>query len=122
MTAADSAAVEEVPAAPAAPSKMATLAKTAASCALLYSAFTTLNNPDVARRQLSMVGDAMPLYMDPLMKDLRERKKLFDETPPEEVKYWFEYSGPLQVSIPTDIVCIDFILNYVTKLSLVLCS
>lgn len=30
------------------------------------------------------------------MDDLAARKKLFDETPPEEVKYWFEYTGPLQ--------------------------
>ena len=45
------------------------------------------------------VGDAVPGYMEPLMNDLRDRKKLFDETPPEEVKYWFEYTGPLQVSI-----------------------
>jgi hypothetical protein len=35
--------------------------------------------------------------MDPLMKDLKERKKLMEETPPEEVKYWFEYTGALQV-------------------------
>jgi len=34
--------------------------------------------------------------MNDLMADLAERKKLFDETPPEEVKYWFEYTGPLQ--------------------------
>ena len=49
------------------------------------------------RRQLSMVGDTIPKYMEPLMKELRERKKLFEDTPPEEVKYWFEYTGPLQV-------------------------
>ena len=50
------------------------------------------------RRRLTMVGDDVPKYMEPLMKDLRDRQKLFDETPPEEVKYWFEYTGPLQVS------------------------
>ncbi|KAG7370210.1 hypothetical protein IV203_027956 [Nitzschia inconspicua] len=48
------------------------------------------------RRRLSMVGDTIPKYMENLTKELRERKKLFDETPPEEVKYWFEYTGPLQ--------------------------
>jgi hypothetical protein len=47
---------------------------------------------------LTLVGDDIPSYMDSLMKDLRERKKLFEDTPPEEVKYWFEYSGSLQVS------------------------
>lgn len=52
----------------------------------------------IDRRRLSMVvGDTIPTYMENLFKDLRERKKLFDETPPEEVKYWFEYTGPLQV-------------------------
>ena len=40
-----------------------------------------------------------PSYVEPLMKDLKERKKLMEETPPEEVKYWFEYTGPLQVRI-----------------------
>jgi len=48
------------------------------------------------RRRLSMLGDSIPSYLEGLMKDLRERKKLFDETPPEEVKYWYEYTGPLQ--------------------------
>ena len=32
-----------------------------------------------------------------LMKDLQNRYDLFTNTPPEEIKYWFEYSGPLQV-------------------------
>lgn len=48
-------------------------------------------------RRLSMLEVSPPRYMEPLMTDLRERNKLFDETPPEEVKYWFEYTGPLQV-------------------------
>ena len=54
-----------------------------------------------ARRRLSASysADAPPSYMKDLMKDLKERQKLFDETPPEEVKYWFEYTGPLQVRI-----------------------
>lgn len=39
----------------------------------------------------------LPSYMSKLADDLRARKKLFDDTPPEEIKYWFEYSGPLQV-------------------------
>mmetsp|Transcript_2471 Transcript_2471/g.3476 ORF Transcript_2471/g.3476 Transcript_2471/m.3476 type:complete len:774 (+) Transcript_2471:60-2381(+) len=38
----------------------------------------------------------IPTYMDDLFEDLKERKKLMEETPPEEVKYWFEYTGPLQ--------------------------
>ena len=38
-----------------------------------------------------------PSYMKGLMDDLKARKKLMEETPPEEVKYWFEYTGPLQV-------------------------
>ena len=39
-----------------------------------------------------------PSYMKDLMDELAERTKLMTETPPEEVKYWFEYTGPLQVS------------------------
>lgn len=42
---------------------------------------------------------ALPSYMEDLMEDLKSRKKLMEETPPEEVKYWFEYTGPLQVSL-----------------------
>ena len=94
-----------------------TVAKFAVASAFLLSALTTyINNnnnnggTDVTanmidstmfdfRRQLSMVGDTIPKYMEPLMKELRERKKLFDDTPPEEIKYWFEYTGPLQVSL-----------------------
>ena len=41
--------------------------------------------------------DEHPAYMRKLFDDLTSRKKLFDETPPEEIKYWFEYAGPLQV-------------------------
>jgi hypothetical protein len=38
-----------------------------------------------------------PSYMKALMNDLQKRYDLFTNTPPEEIKYWFEYSGPLQV-------------------------
>lgn len=86
-------------------SKSMTLLKCVAACAFLYSALSAWNNngativntSSTARRQLTMLGDTIPSYMESLMKDLRERQKLFDETPPEEVKYWFEYTGPLQV-------------------------
>ena len=60
---------------------------------------TTAEESSHPRRRLTAImGDVVPSYMDALTKDLKERKKLFDDTPPEEVKYWFEYSGPLQVS------------------------
>ena len=49
------------------------------------------------RRLLNVDGSEVPSYMNALMDDLVARKKLFDETPPDEVKYWFEYTGPLQV-------------------------
>lgn len=49
------------------------------------------------RRLLETSESSSPSYMEHLFEDLKERKKLFDETPPEEVKYWFEYTGPLQV-------------------------
>lgn len=57
------------------------------------------NNHHGARRRLAAtMGDAVPPYVEPLLSDLRARKKLFEDAPPEEIKYWFEYSGPLQVS------------------------
>jgi len=34
--------------------------------------------------------------VSPILDELRTREKLFEDTPPEEVKYWFEYAGPLQ--------------------------
>ena len=39
----------------------------------------------------------VPSYMVDLMHDLQSRHALFDNTPPQEIKYWFEYSGKLQV-------------------------
>lgn len=91
-------------------SRAMSVLKSLAACALLFSAYATWNGNTTtgsstmdlgrsSRRQLSAVGDAVPKYMEGLMKDLRERQKLFEETPPEEVKYWFEYTGPLQVSV-----------------------
>ncbi len=86
-------------------SKIAATCKVLVSIALLVSSVHTYHSHNATsvqnadhRRRLSFVSDS-PSYMDDLMEDLRERKKLFDETPPEEVKYWFEYTGPLQVSI-----------------------
>jgi hypothetical protein len=40
----------------------------------------------------------VPSYMIPIREELVARKKLMEETPKEEIKYWFEYAGPLQVS------------------------
>ena len=83
--------------------------KLVAASAFLYSAVSTFQHASASevpqeeaemRRRLTStvtVGDDIPSYLGPLMKDLKERKKLFEETPPEEVKYWFEYTGPLQV-------------------------
>ena len=83
------------------PSTAMAALKTLAGVALLVSAVTTFlqngQEREFPRRRLTMVGDSVPTYMDPLMTELKERKKLFEETPPEEVKYWFEYTGPLQV-------------------------
>jgi hypothetical protein len=74
--------------------------KLIASAILLYTAFsgTAADDGAIGGRRLTALGDTVPSYMDALMADLRARKKLFEETPPEEVKYWFEYTGPLQVS------------------------
>mmetsp|Transcript_34732 Transcript_34732/g.73290 ORF Transcript_34732/g.73290 Transcript_34732/m.73290 type:complete len:765 (+) Transcript_34732:114-2408(+) len=50
---------------------------------------------NVHGRRLAETGKN-PSYTKDLMEDLKARKKLMEETPPEEVKYWFEYTGPLQ--------------------------
>ena len=55
-------------------------------------------SPSIHRRLSSIVGDAVPSYLKDLNNDLLSRKQLFEGTPPEEIKYWFEYAGPLQVS------------------------
>mmetsp|Transcript_10633 Transcript_10633/g.12139 ORF Transcript_10633/g.12139 Transcript_10633/m.12139 type:complete len:952 (+) Transcript_10633:261-3116(+) len=52
--------------------------------------------PSPRRRLTAVMGDTIPSYMTALMKDLKERQQLFQDTPPEEIKYWFEYTGPLQ--------------------------
>lgn len=75
--------------------------KLVVSVLLLVGAFSYSQQPKVTtQRRLTAVAstDDVPTYMEDLMKDLQARYKLFDETPPEEVKYWFEYTGPLQVS------------------------
>ncbi len=62
--------------------------------------FTNHRQLDVVthgRRLSDISKEAPPSYMEGLMEDLKARKKLMEETPPEEVKYWFEYTGPLQV-------------------------
>ena len=56
------------------------------------------SNSDHRRRLTGVTGEKTPSYMNDLNEDLKARKKLFEDTPEEEIKYWFEYSGPLQVS------------------------
>lgn len=76
-------------------------AKLAAASVFLWSALSTFSyssSETSAHRRLTQIGDTIPSYMEPLLKDLKERKKLMEETPPEEIKYHFEYTGPLQVS------------------------
>jgi hypothetical protein len=51
---------------------------------------------DAMHRRLSEQS-SIPSYMKPLFEDLQARKTLFETTPPNEIKYWFEYTGPLQV-------------------------
>ena len=73
------------------------------AAALLAFAAVSLRHRKQAQqsihRRLSEVSEgSMPSYLQPLMDDLEEREKLFRETPEKEVKYWFEYTGPLQVS------------------------
>ena len=80
-----------------------TAIKLLAASALLVGTATsftsnTTNSNSAVHRRLLQVGDTIPSYMTDLMLELKERKKLMEETPPEEIKYWFEYTGPLQVS------------------------
>jgi hypothetical protein len=49
------------------------------------------------RRLLQTDDIEVPSYMQSTMADLEARYALFDNTPPQEIKYWFEYAGPLQV-------------------------
>lgn len=86
-------------------SSLWTLVKFSVSVGFLYAAWNgstatkgESEKKEVSSRRLDVIGDVVPSYMDSTMKDLVDRKKLFEETPPEEVKYWFEYTGPLQVS------------------------
>jgi hypothetical protein len=91
-------------------SNLWTVLKLTAAAALLVSSITNYaphltsvglgSDANAPRRRLLNIGSdgaEVPSYMNALMDDLAARKKLFDETPPEEVKYWFEYTGPLQV-------------------------
>jgi hypothetical protein len=60
----------------------------------------TTGHHTASRRLQEQLGtNPVPSYMTKLMDDLKARKKLFEDTPPEEIKYWFEYSGPLQVRV-----------------------
>ena len=55
--------------------------------------------PNRSRRLQQLGINQVPSYMTKLMEDLIARKKLFEDTPAEEIKYWFEYSGSLQVRL-----------------------
>ena len=59
--------------------------------------FRSLPRTDVDRSHRRLSAADPPSYMEDLFEELKARKKLMEETPPEEVKYWFEYTGPLQV-------------------------
>ena len=60
-----------------------------------WSTATADEDGVATHRRLMEAAAAAPLYMEPLLKELEERKKLFAES--EVIKYWFEYTGPLQV-------------------------
>ena len=87
------------------------LLKLAAASVVLLSAVSIIQSRaesgSFSHRRLTQtaLGDTVPSYMGALFQELKERKKLMEETPPEEVKYWFEYSGPLQVSYPQLKLC-----------------
>ena len=64
-----------------------------------HTAYPSNEDLDSTRRRLTSLfdGDYVPTHMKGLMEDLASRKKRFAETPPDEMKYWFEFPGPLQV-------------------------
>lgn len=113
---------------PRGPSKVMSALKLAAASAILLNAATTYQgahaetaplaehtipdhaeHDDPSRRRLQAQSGG-PSYMKALFDELKERKKLMEETPPEEVKYWFEYTGALQVRPPM----IDYIVLFVS--------
>ena len=61
---------------------------------------TSRNGNDVGseRRRLSVLSSEN-YYVSDLKQELRDREKLFEDAKPGEIKYWFEYAGPLQVSV-----------------------
>ena len=73
------------------------------------------------RRLTAVIGDTIPSYMNALTKDLQERQLLFKDTPPDEIKYWFEYTGPLQVCgyIISDVIL--YTLHYTCLLCFLCC-
>lgn len=91
-----------------------TIAKYCLSAVLLANAVSTTYNQLVPARQDGLTSvwadfphrrleslvkpdkDYVPSHMLPIMEELVARKKLMEETPKEEIKYWFEYAGPLQ--------------------------
>lgn len=83
-------------------SKILTTLKLGLAITLITSAIRTYTNiPEPreqhARRRLDAVlQNAIPSYMNSLFDELKARKKLFEDTPEKEIKYWFEYTGPLQ--------------------------
>lgn len=88
--------------------RVVTSLKIILSAVLLSSSVYTYHNANHSavdlhsdRRRLTALfnGDYVPEYIKVLMEDLASRKKLFAETPPDEIKYWFEFPGPLQVSV-----------------------
>lgn len=64
-----------------------------------WSAATVDEDGVAATHRRLMESTGVPSYVEPLLRELDERKKLFAES--EVVKYWFEYTGPLQVRITT---------------------
>ena len=81
--------------------------KVVVSAALLLSSGYTVvdrlqanNKKDrYPHRRLSLLGlNGDNYYVDDIEQELKGRQKLFDDAKPNEIKYWFEYSGKLQVN------------------------
>mmetsp|Transcript_24339 Transcript_24339/g.55514 ORF Transcript_24339/g.55514 Transcript_24339/m.55514 type:complete len:204 (+) Transcript_24339:159-770(+) len=87
--------------------KARTLVTLAISACVLFAAGVKLKEVShlshamegiVSPRRLSTAFDSDGKHVETLKSELTAREKLFKDAPENEVKYWFEYSGPLQVS------------------------
>ena len=100
------------------PTTASTVLKLCVSTVLILSSVYTVGTRFIVdkasssstHRRLSLLhnnnnnnDDSLLYYVKDIKQELKDRQKLYDDAKPNEVKYWFEYSGTLQVCI---LVCV----------------